>query len=87
MSKGWWRFRDLKARGIVQSWAQLKRLVEIYGFPPGKMISGNCRVWAEEDIDAYYKSRPVEGPAPRGIAKVKQDERARRNAAITTAAT
>jgi hypothetical protein len=84
MAKGWLRFRDLKARGIVQSWPQLKRLIELYGFPSGRMISPNTRAWAEEDIDAYYRSCPVEGPAPRGAAKRNQ-ARARKADSTATA--
>jgi hypothetical protein len=75
MSKGWLRFRDLQARNIVQSWTQLKRLIELYGFPPGYMISPNARGWPENQIDEYLKSRPVEGPEPRGAAKQRRDRR------------
>jgi predicted DNA-binding transcriptional regulator AlpA len=63
------RFADLKASGIVQSWPQLKNLVEKAGFPPGRMLSSNCRTWDEEEVDAWYRTRPVEGPEPRGAAK------------------
>jgi hypothetical protein len=87
MSKGWLRFGDLKTRNIVKSWPQLKRLVELYGFPPGRMLSPNIRVWTEDEIDAYLESRPIEGPAPRGAAKAKRDRRRKSadNATSTTA--
>jgi hypothetical protein len=61
-------FNDLKARGIVQSWAQSKRL-QLQGFPPGRMISANARRWTEEEIEDWIASRPVAGPAPRGAAR------------------
>jgi hypothetical protein len=50
------------------------------------MIGPNTRAWTEEEIDAWYRSRPVEGPEPRGAAKAKRD-RARKAAdsATTTA--
>jgi hypothetical protein len=82
MSKGLLRFRDLQARNIVQSWTQLKRLIDLYGFPPGRMISPNIRVWREDEIDAHLESCPVEGPEPRGAAKQKRDRR--RKAADST---
>jgi predicted DNA-binding transcriptional regulator AlpA len=85
MSKGWLRFRDLKARGFVQSWAQLRRLTELYSFPPGRMISPNTRAWTEEEIDAYYRSCPVEGPEPRGAAKERRDRRRKDSTTSTTA--
>jgi hypothetical protein len=36
-----WRFRDLQAHGIVDSWPQLRRLQVEYGFPLGRLISPN----------------------------------------------
>jgi predicted DNA-binding transcriptional regulator AlpA len=69
------RFRDLRARNIVRTWPTLKRRVEKNGFPPGKMTGPNERSWTEEEIDAYLESCPVEGPAPRGIAKQKRDRK------------
>ena len=63
------RFRDLKARGIVNNWPSLKNLVEHAGFPPGRMLSANRRTWTETEIDEWYRNRPVAGPAPRGAAK------------------
>jgi len=70
------RFRDLQARGVVKSWTQLKRLIEEYGFPPGRMLSPNIRVWSEEgEVEPWLKNRPVAGPEPRGAAKANRDRR------------
>ena len=80
------RFHDLRERGVVDSWAQLRRLIDHHGFPQGRMLSPNQRTWTEEEIDAWYKSRPVEGPEPRGAAKEKRD-RARKRADSTDATT
>ena len=81
------RFRDLQKRQIVGSWAQLRNLVEKYGFPPGRMLSPNCRIWDEEDeIAPWLESRPTTGPEPRGAAKVAL-EAATNKARTTTAAT
>ena len=33
------RFRDLKDRGVVDSWAQLRRLIDHCEFPTGRMLS------------------------------------------------
>jgi hypothetical protein len=66
------RFADLKTRGIVRNRPQLKHLQQKYGFPPGKMLTDNCRVWdQEEEIEPWLATRPTEGPALRGAAKAK----------------
>jgi hypothetical protein len=79
------RFRDLKARGIVRNWPSLKNLVEHAGFPPGRMLSANCRTWTEEEIDGWYRNRPVEGPEPRGAAKQRRDRRRKANSTDASA--
>jgi predicted DNA-binding transcriptional regulator AlpA len=78
------RFRDLKARGIVKTRPTLKRRVKKDGFPPGRMTGPNERTWTEEEVDAWYRTRPVEGPALRGAAK-RNRERARKAADSTAA--
>jgi hypothetical protein len=67
------RFRDLKARGVVKNWPQLKRLQQLYGFPLGKMLSPNIRVWTEAEIDAWIESRPIENIQPlRGALRTRR---------------
>jgi hypothetical protein len=72
------RFRDLKERGIANSWAQLKRMIELYGFPPGRMLTPNVRTWDEEDeVNPWIESRPVDGGSPlRGAAKTRHARKA-----------
>jgi hypothetical protein len=70
------RFRDLRARGIVNSWPQLKRLQQLHGFPLGRMLSPNCRAWTEEEVDEWIVSRPRENTAPlKGGVKNKYKRR------------
>lgn len=64
----WLRFRDLKARRIVNNWVTLRNRIERDGFPPGRMLGPNDRAWTDQEIADYLASRPVEGPPPRGIA-------------------
>ena len=56
----WLRFNDLKAAGVVNNWPQLKLLVQTENFPPGRLLSPNCRVWQDGEILAWLESRPVE---------------------------
>jgi hypothetical protein len=75
------RFRGLRERGIVNSWPQLKRLQELYGFPLGRMLSPNVRAWSEDEIDAWIESRPIENTRPlQGAPKAKAKARRDRNA-------
>jgi hypothetical protein len=72
----WLRFRDLQERRIVDSWAQLRNLIQKQDFPPGRMFGPNTRVWDEEnEIEPWLASRPIAGPEPRGAAKRKAKAR------------
>jgi predicted DNA-binding transcriptional regulator AlpA len=53
------RFRDLKARGLVNNWVTLNRWIQEQGFPPGRLLGPNTRVWTEAEIEAWVASRPV----------------------------
>jgi predicted DNA-binding transcriptional regulator AlpA len=68
------RFADLRERGILRNWPAYKRLQKL-GFPAGRMLSANTRVWTENEIDEWLASRPVEGPALRGMAKIRHERR------------
>ena len=70
------RFRHLKERGIADSWPQLRRLMQHQGFPPGRLLGPQTRVWSEEEIDAWFAARPVKTTQPlRGSVKNKHEER------------
>jgi hypothetical protein len=69
--KTYLRFRDLKKRGTVKSWPQLRNMIEKYGFPAGKKFGPNTRVFDEHEVEMWENARPVEtkpGPIvnPRG---------------------
>ena len=53
------RFANLKARGIVSNHVTLKRWIETEGFPPGRLLGPNTRVWTEAEIEAWVASRPI----------------------------
>jgi hypothetical protein len=75
------RFRDLKDRKIVTNHVTLKRWIESEGFPPGRMLGPNTRVWREDEIEAWLASRPTENPTRKGLAKqARPDAEARRGA-------
>ena len=78
------RFADLRERGVVDSWSQLRRLMERHGFPRGRMLSPNQRTWTEGEVNSWYRSRPVEGPEPRGAAKRNRARKADSAAIPTT---
>jgi hypothetical protein len=66
------RFRDLQERGIIPNWPTLRARIDRDGFPRGRMIGPNSRAWTESEVDAWIKSRPTAGPAPRGAAKTRR---------------
>lgn len=62
------RFKDLKARGIVRSWEQLKNLIKREGFPPGFHLSANTRCWDETEVESWLATRPAAGGHEREVA-------------------
>lgn len=73
------RYRQLKADGVVDSWAQLKRLQRLHDFPLGRMLSPNIRVWTTEEVDKWIAERPTENVRPlRGTAKRRVEAAAER---------
>ena len=55
------RFRDLRAAGIVHSWAQLGRMVNDEGFPTGILLGPHSRAWTVHEIQYWLATRPVAG--------------------------
>jgi hypothetical protein len=53
------RFAQLKERNIVRSREQLTNLVRRDGFPAGRYLSPNCRVWTEIEIELWFRNRPA----------------------------
>jgi predicted DNA-binding transcriptional regulator AlpA len=53
------RYTDLVARGIIRSRMTLKRRIDDQDFPPGCLLSPNCRAWDEAEIEAWLLTRPV----------------------------
>lgn len=53
------RFPDLKDAGVVNSWQQLNRLISDEGFPPGRKLSPNTRVWTVAEVEEFIQSRPT----------------------------
>ena len=72
------RFKVLKQRGIARSWPYLKDLIEDHGFPAGKLLSPQVRVWDEGEVSAWLETRPVEPAPPRGFAARRAAEKAAR---------
>jgi hypothetical protein len=63
------RFNDLKSRGIVNSWPQLRNLQTKKDFPSGRLIGDNSRAWTEDEVSIWLETRPTEPVAPKGAAK------------------
>ena len=63
------RFRDLKRIGLVRNWPTLKRRIESQGFPPGRLLGPNTRVWTEGEVELWFAGRPehLEDPPPENV--------------------
>jgi hypothetical protein len=60
------RFRDLKAKGIVNNWGTLRDWIINRDFPRGRLLGPNIRTWDEGEVVAWLESRPSESkPVPR----------------------
>jgi predicted DNA-binding transcriptional regulator AlpA len=57
------RFSDLAQYG-VNNWPTLKRWIAKEGFPPGRYLAANTRVWMQEEVRAWFDSRPLADPPP-----------------------
>ena len=63
MSEVLLRFADLKRRNIVRKDVTLGRWIEREGFPPGRLLGPNTRVWLVSEVEAWIASRPTERAA------------------------
>jgi hypothetical protein len=69
------RFADLKRMGIVFNYPHLRRLKAL-GFPVGKWLSANVRVWLPSEIAAWVASFPTERPVMPEHAKRREQKAA-----------
>lgn len=79
------RFKDLQQRGIVKSRAQLENLKKKYGFPLGRWMSPNCRVWFEDEVVSWIESRPIATENKRLVITEKHVSRRNRKSAEAAA--
>jgi predicted DNA-binding transcriptional regulator AlpA len=73
------RYRDLKQRGIVSSWPQLRRMQEAYGFPTGRLLGANIRAWTESEIEEWLAKCPVK-PSQQTTERAAKSVRAKQRA-------
>jgi hypothetical protein len=55
------RYADLKRSGIIHDYHHFERLKAI-GFPAGRWLSANVKIWTPEEIGTYLLNLPVERP-------------------------
>lgn len=59
LEHSYWRFRDLKARGIVNNRMTLHRWIKSQGFPQGTLLGPNSRAWTVQEIITWLDGRPI----------------------------
>ena len=78
------RYKDLKQRNIVTSWPQLRRMMDLYGFPPGRLLGANMRAWTVEEIKDWLAKCPSE-PSPQATERGAASVRAKQHRAVVAA--
>jgi hypothetical protein len=53
------RFDDLRERGIVGNRVTLGNWIKDQGFPTGRLVGPNTRLWREDEIEEWLDSRPT----------------------------
>jgi predicted DNA-binding transcriptional regulator AlpA len=53
------RYPDLVEKGVVNSRMTLKRLIDVHGFPTGRLVTPNSRAWTEQEVDEWIAGRPT----------------------------
>ena len=56
-----YRFKDLAELG-VRNYPTLKRWQDTQGFPKGRLLGENTRVWTEGELLGWWNSRPTDPP-------------------------
>jgi hypothetical protein len=61
------RYADFVARGLFKNRQSLKNAQDKHGFPRGRLLGPNTRVWdEEEEVEPWLASRPTAPkPTPR----------------------
>jgi predicted DNA-binding transcriptional regulator AlpA len=59
MPKRFLRYADLEERGLFRNRVTLRNWITRYGFPVGRLIGPNTRVWTEAEIEAWLARRPT----------------------------
>lgn len=57
MSVQFWRYSDLKSRGIVNNRMTLQRWIERLHFPQGFLLGPNTRVYSVEEVNDWLTLR------------------------------
>jgi hypothetical protein len=74
-TKTYSRFEDLKQRGVVSSRSQLTRWQKLYGFPTGKLVAPNTRIYEDREVEEWIASCPADERKPLGGAAKASHER------------
>jgi hypothetical protein len=79
------RHTDLVERKITTSWPKTRHMQQHYGFPLGRLLGPNTRVWTVDEVADWLNSRPTSTSAHVMARAEKSIEanRARRHAAIS----
>jgi hypothetical protein len=74
------RYKDLKRLNLINNRATLQNRIRHHGFPQGRLLGPNTRVWTMDEIQAYLASRPT-APRPQDLKHLEGKRTGRRKEA------
>jgi predicted DNA-binding transcriptional regulator AlpA len=66
------RFKELHRVGI-RNYPTLRRWIDTQGFPPGRLIGPNTRVWDEAELETWWDSKADPPPENVKPAPLRQE--------------
>jgi hypothetical protein len=78
-------FADLKRAGLVKSYDGLNRLQAV-GFPEGRWLSPNRRIWSPQAVACYLSALPTERPKLPATMKRRRPPNAQRPKSVKRSA-
>jgi predicted DNA-binding transcriptional regulator AlpA len=73
------RYKDLKRLNLINNRATLQNRIRHHGFPQGRLLGPNTRVWTQAEIEEYLANRPT-APRPQDLKHLEGKRTGRRKA-------
>lgn len=58
-NKRTYKFKHICETGLIRDHVDLKRKIEQFGFPRGRLLTRRDRQWTGAELNNYFESRPA----------------------------